>query len=126
MSKISKNIKKFRKLCDMTQEELAVKIHVTRQTVSSWETDRTQPDLEILMSLSGVFGVEVEELIYGKKINTAEEKEKLLFGNTLITVLSILGCLLIGAGVVMIFVKFWEDFPDALKIFTCFVPVILF
>ncbi len=125
MSKISKNIKKFRKLCDMTQEDLATKIHVTRQTVSSWETDRTQPDLEILVALADAFGVEVEELIYGKRKNTAEEKEKQLFGNTLITVLSVLGCLLIGAGVVMIFVKFWEDFPDALKMFTCFIPALL-
>jgi len=125
MSKISKNIKKFRKLCDMTQEDLATKIHVTRQTVSSWETDRTQPDLHILQALAEVFGVEVEELIYGKKRNTAEEKEKQLFGNTLVTVLSVLGCLLIGAGVVMIFVKFWQDFPDVLKLFTCFIPALL-
>lgn len=109
----------------MTQEDLAAKIHVTRQTVSSWETDRTQPDLTALLSLAEVFGIEVEELIYGKKRNTAEEKEKLLFGNTLVTVLSILGCLLIGAGVVMIFIKFWKSFPDALKILTCFVPALL-
>lgn len=125
MSKISKNIKKQRSLSGMTQEELANRIHVTRQTVSSWETDRTQPDLEILLSLADAFGIEVEELIYGKKRNNAEEKEKLLFGNTLVTVLSILGCLLIGAGVVMIFIKFWKSFPDALKIFTCFVPALL-
>lgn len=125
MSKISKNIKKQRSLSGMTQEELANKIHVTRQTVSSWETDRTQPDLEILLALADAFGVEVEELIYGKKRNTAEEKEKLLFGNTLVTVLSILGCLLIGAGVVMIFVKLWKSFPDTLKILTCFIPALL-
>ncbi len=125
MSKISKNIKKFRNLNKMTQEDLAVKIHVTRQTVSSWETDRTQPDLQILQALAEVFGIEVEELIYGKRKNTAEEKEKQLFGNTLVTVLSVLGCLLIGAGVVMIFVKFWEEFPDALKLLTCFIPALL-
>ena len=125
MNKISKNIKKQRSLNGMTQEDLAAKIHVTRQTVSSWETDRTQPDLTALLSLAEVFGIEVEELIYGKKRNTAEEKEKLLFGNTLVTVLSILGCLLIGAGVVMIFIKFWKSFPDALKILTCFVPALL-
>ena len=125
MSKISKTIKKQRVLNKMTQEELAAKIHVTRQTVSSWETDRTQPDLEILLSLAESFGIEVEELIYGKRKNSSEEKEKLLFGNTLITVLSVLGCLLIGAGVVMIFVKLWQDFPELLKIFTCFVPALL-
>jgi transcriptional regulator with XRE-family HTH domain len=60
MSKISKTIKKQRVLNKMTQEDLAAKIHVTRQTVSSWETDRTQPDLEILLSLADAFGIEVE------------------------------------------------------------------
>lgn len=125
MSKISKNIKKLRVSREMTQEELATKIHVTRQTVSSWETDRTQPDLEILLALAEAFEVQVEELIYGKRKNAAEEKEKLLFSSTLVTVLSVLGCLLIGAGVVMIFMKYWYDFPNALKIFTCFVPALL-
>ena len=124
MSKVSKNIKKQRALNGMTQEELAAKIHVTRQTVSSWETDRTQPDLTVLQSLAEVFGTEVEELIYGKRKNAAEEKEKQLFGNTLVTVLSILGCLLIGAGAVLIFVKLWRSFPDALKIGTCFIPAL--
>ncbi len=125
MSKISRNIKKLRASSDMTQEELAVKIHVTRQTVSSWETDRTQPDLQMLLSIAEVFSIEPEELIYGKKRNTAEEKEKQFFGNTLVTVLSILGCLLIGVGVVMIFIKWWQEFPDLLKLLTCFVPAIL-
>lgn len=124
MSKISRNIKKLRNSSGMTQEELATRIHVTRQTVSSWETDRTQPDLQILQSIAEVFGVEAEEIIYGKKKNTAEEKEKQLFGNTLVTVLSILGCLLIGAGVVMIFIHWWNDFPDILKLITCFIPAI--
>ena len=72
MSKASKNIKKQRALNGMTQEELAAKIHVTRQTVSSWETDRTQPDLTVLQSLAEVFGTEVEELIYGKRIKKTE------------------------------------------------------
>lgn len=125
MSKIAKNIKKLRTAKGMTQEELAAEIHVTRQTVSSWETNRTQPDLEILVTLAKVFDAQVEELIYGKRRNTAEEKEKLLFGNTLVTVLSVLGCLLIGAGVVMIFIKYWRDFPDALKMFSCFIPALL-
>lgn len=125
MSKISKNIKKQRTLNGMTQEDLAAQIHVTRQTVSSWETDRTQPDLEILQSLAQAFGIEVEELIYGKRKNTAEEKEKQLFGNTLVTVLSILGCLLIGVGVVLILTKFWQDFPTVLKLFTCLIPALL-
>ncbi len=50
----------------MTQEQLAERLNVTRQTLSSWETGRTQPDIDTLHSLSLVLEVSVEELIYGK------------------------------------------------------------
>ena len=51
----------------MTQEELAEQLHVTRQTVSSWETGRTEPDIETLQQISDCLDVTVEELIYDDK-----------------------------------------------------------
>ena len=41
MSDVSKNIRRFRKRNQMTQEELAAALHVTRQTASCWETGET-------------------------------------------------------------------------------------
>ena len=61
MAKVSKNIKKFRTDNGLTQDALAEKINVTRQTVSSWENGRTQPDIEMLEILSQVFSVGIEE-----------------------------------------------------------------
>ncbi len=124
MSKVSKNIKRLRTERKMTQQELAEKIHITRQTVSSWETDRTQPDVEILGAIAQAFGVELEELIYGKK-RRKDGEEKPSYNNTLVVVLSIIGCLLIAAGAVMIFVKYWKEFPGWLKLIFCFMPALL-
>lgn len=67
MNEVAKNIKKIRVSSGMTQEDLAEKIFVTRQTISNWENGKSQPDIQALSSLADAFGVEVGELIYGRK-----------------------------------------------------------
>lgn len=66
MSTIGKNISKIRKEHEMTQDQVAEKLHVTRQAVSNWENGKTQPDVETLGQLAECFEVPVETLIYGK------------------------------------------------------------
>ena len=75
MAKVSKNIKKLRTDKKMTQDALAEKINVTRQTISSWENDRTQPDIDMLVLLANAFDIGVEELIYGEKRNYRHRKQ---------------------------------------------------
>lgn len=65
MNAVAKNLKRLRKQTGLTQEELAEKLHVTRQAVSSWETAKTQPDIETLTALAEALGTDVNELIYG-------------------------------------------------------------
>lgn len=125
MAKISKNIKQLRNERGMTQDELAEKLHVTRQAISSWENDRTQPDVQMLGRLREVFGVTIEELLYGKKRNTTLELEKPDYTKTLITVFSILGGLLVAVGLVLIFVVLWEDVPEFLKKSMSLIPLVL-
>lgn len=124
MSKISKNIKRLRTEKGLTQDLLAEKINITRQAVSSWENDRTQPDVEMLGKLAEVLGVSFEELIYGKKRNTTLELEKTNYNSTVTIVFSILGALLVGVGLVLIFVTFWQDMPLLFKGILSFVPLI--
>ncbi len=124
MAKISKNIKRLRSEKGFTQDSLAEKINITRQAVSSWENDRTQPDIDMLEKLSEVLGVSIEELIYGKKRNTTLELEKQSYNNTLTIVFSILGALLVGVGLVLIFVTFWKDMPLVFKGVLSFVPLL--
>lgn len=49
----------------MSQEELARRVYVSRQTISNWETDRTYPDVQSLLLLSEVFGTSIDELVKG-------------------------------------------------------------
>ncbi|MBO5937803.1 MAG: DUF2157 domain-containing protein [Clostridia bacterium] len=124
MSKISKNIKQLRTEKGFTQDLLAEKINITRQAVSSWENDRTQPDVEMLSKLAEVLEVSLEELIYGKKRNTTLELEKQSYNSTVTIVFSILGALLVGVGLVLIFVTFWQEMPLLIKGVLSFVPLL--
>lgn len=69
MSNIGKTIKKIRAEKGLTQEQLAEQLHVTRQAVSNWEQEKTQPDVETLTTMAEVLEVPVEELIYGNETN---------------------------------------------------------
>lgn len=52
---------------NLTQEELAQKINVTRQAVSNWENAKTQSDLETLTAIASALEIDFEMLLYGKK-----------------------------------------------------------
>ena len=65
---IGANILELRKLNKMSQEKLAEKMCVTRQTVSLWETDQTLPILDNLIRLKDIFDVPVDKIISSNKI----------------------------------------------------------
>ncbi len=60
---LSENIRNFRKAKALSQEELAAKLHVVRQTVSKWETGLSVPDAELLVALSEVLETPVGVLL---------------------------------------------------------------
>ena len=60
---IHENIKQFRKAKGMTQEELAVKLHIVRQTVSKWEKGLSLPDADVVIQLADLLGVSVHQLL---------------------------------------------------------------
>ncbi|MEE1087226.1 MAG: helix-turn-helix transcriptional regulator [Schaedlerella sp.] len=64
---IDRNLKKLREKNNMSQEMLARKLHIKRQTVSSYETGRSLPDLFILIKIADIFGITLDELV-GRKI----------------------------------------------------------
>lgn len=61
--KIGSKLKELRNAHGYTQEELATILNVSRSTISSWEINRTYPDLSILVSLSGLYEITVDQLI---------------------------------------------------------------
>lgn len=67
MNAVGGHIRKLRRKENMTQQSLADRLNVTRQAVSQWENGNTQPDLDTLAAIAGVFGVDMTEVIYGEK-----------------------------------------------------------
>ncbi len=62
---IGKNIKKLRHIHKMTQGELADKLDVTNKAISSWECDRTEPNMGMIEAMCRVFQCTKTELIDG-------------------------------------------------------------
>lgn len=62
---ISNQIKKRRTDMGLSQEELAERIYVSRQTISNWETDKTYPDIQSLLLLSILFDTTIDVLVKG-------------------------------------------------------------
>lgn len=59
------HLKSIREAKKMSQEEVAKALHISRQSISKWENNRGNPDLENLVALSKLYGVSVDELING-------------------------------------------------------------
>ena len=57
------NIRRFRKKAGLSQDELAVKLSVVRQTVSKWENGLSVPDAEMVIRMAQVLGVSVNQLL---------------------------------------------------------------
>lgn len=60
---LKENIKQLRKSKGLSQEELAIKLNVVRQTISKWEQGLLVPDAEMLISMSEVFETSVSTLL---------------------------------------------------------------
>lgn len=69
---IGKNIMNYRKRENLSQESLAEKIGVTRQTISNWELEESYPDVKDLIKLAKIFNVRLDDLVTYK--NVKEEK----------------------------------------------------
>ncbi|MFD2308591.1 DUF3955 domain-containing protein [Enterococcus termitis] len=68
-------IKELRTTNQMTQEKFALRLNVTRQAVSNWENNRNLPDLEMLILISTIFHISLDELILGgSTVNNMTEK----------------------------------------------------
>lgn len=69
---LGKNLYNLRKNKNLSQEEVAEKLNVTRQTISKWETNESKPDFDKILPICELFNITTEELLIG--INT-EKKE---------------------------------------------------
>lgn len=66
---IGKFIAKCRKEQNLTQEELAEKLHITYKAVSKWECGKNLPDASIMLNLCNILKISVNDLLSGEKVN---------------------------------------------------------
>ena len=71
---LGNQMKKYRGELSLSQDALAEKIYVSRQTISNWETGKSYPDVNSLIRLSEVFGISVDILLKGD----VEEMKKII------------------------------------------------
>ena len=65
----------LRKQRGLSQEELANRLNVSRQTISKWEVGDSTPDMDKLVAISDLFGISLDELVLGK-VQTQKEEGK--------------------------------------------------
>ncbi len=71
---LGEKLYELRKEKNLSQEEVADKLNVTRQTVSKWETNQSTPDFDKIVPLCELFEISTEELLTGKKQEEKEQK----------------------------------------------------
>ncbi len=91
---LGNQIKKHRQEAHLSQEELANRIYVSRQTISNWENDKSYPDVNSLVLLSEIFHISLDKLIKGdidimKEVIKKEDITKFNRYGTVFTVLLI-------------------------------------
>ena len=106
----SDQIKQLRKENKQSQTQFAEKLHITRQAVSNWENNRNLPDLEMLIEISQVFHISLDQLILGdsdmnkmteKLIKDTDENRKAKYN----MITALVGGFLMILGFVCFFIK---------------------
>lgn len=77
MANVGKNIRNMRTKNKMTQDELAEKLFVSRQTVSNYETGKSNPDIDMLVKIAEVLNTDVNILIFGIPKPPVQKREYL-------------------------------------------------
>jgi transcriptional regulator with XRE-family HTH domain len=75
MMSISEKLKKARSATDFTQEMIAEKTGVSRQTMSNWENGKSYPDIASVITLSNVYGITIDSLLKGDSAMIKHLKE---------------------------------------------------
>ncbi len=73
---VAKNITELRLLNNMTQMELAEKLHYSDKTISKWERAESSPDISVLVEIADLFGVSLDYLVRPENIEEAVKENK--------------------------------------------------
>lgn len=114
---LGKQIKNYRMTFNYSQEQLAEKTFVSRQTISNWETSKSYPDIQSLLLLSSIFGTSLDELVKGdlqvmknELQNNKSNRRMMLYSwimviSFLVTAIS-MGPVLLSDKIILLFIPF--------------------
>ena len=109
---LNDNIRKYRKSKHMSQDELAEKLNVTRQSISLWETGQTQPSLDNIIALAKLFDISTDTLLTendSASVETDEGSSKLNKSSKKKTVIIASACFVIAIALITVAVLFGND-----------------
>ena len=97
---LGNKIKYYRGEKEFSQEELAERVYVSRQTISNWENNKSYPDINSIVLLSEIFEISIDNLIKGdveqmKKEINSEEVKKLNIYATMMAILMLVATILL-------------------------------
>ena len=86
---IGKKLKNARVQSGMTQENVAEKINVSRQTISNWENEKSYPDIISVIELSNLYSISLDVLLKGdeKMIEHLEESNQKMIGAIIVNII---------------------------------------
>lgn len=76
MVKTGEFLRELRKEKGLTQEQLGERLHVTGKTVSRWETGTYMPPVQMMLAMSGLYGVSINEILSGQRLTAEEQSPK--------------------------------------------------
>ena len=133
---INEKIYSLRKQNDLSQEELADKLNVSRQTISKWELGESNPDSDKIVPICELFDITTEELLRDKKIEKLESnnedkpdilKAGLICGSILLYFLAIISIIIgeemlhLNDGLVVSIFLFLCGLATAIIVFACMI-----
>ena len=115
--KIGDKLKEARLKKNMTQEEVAEKIFVSRQSISNWENNKTYPDIGNVIALSDLYDVSLDELLKGSDnfMKHLEESTDLVKSNK-----KLIGLIILALIIVVAMALFTEFMPERLNMVAIF------
>ncbi len=121
---VGKNIKQLREQYDLTQEELASKIYVTRNAISKWENDKGIPSVDSLKELSSVFNVTLDMLLDREELIeiTLENRENSIIVRNLVFSF-ILFLVFSSIGILIPYYSFEFNPTSGIAVFAIFLPL---
>lgn len=120
--KIGEKLKQARLNKKMTQEEVADKLYVSRQSISNWENNKTYPDIGNVLALSDLYEISLDELLKGSDnfMKHLEESTDIVRSNK-----KLIFYIIMGLVIMVVMAMFTEFLPEKVVLIAIFTLAVI-